>query len=581
MAAVKRLAIPALALAVVLMAGLSLLAQVQKARPLSEADLTKLIELQVGDDVVIARVGQSGVAFSVDAAALERLRNAGASEPVLAAVQKAGQPANAITYEGILKLVQQGTNEDEILKRLQGSPTTFTLDATQTAELERAGASPRLLQALLQLRNPPVRGSDINDFVVILDCSGSMKELTPERSTKMDAAKQVVTRFLRAIPEGKRLAFIVYGISPIKDKAVNCQDVQVVQPLAPLDAAAKERLSQYISGLQPFGWTPLALSLETAGRELSGSQGLCQLVVVTDGMETCDGNPGQVATELTRKLSLPHGVDVIGFGVAPQEKAALQAIVDKRRGHYYDAGTAEELGKALQQAKREAEQEVDKTGLVAFYTFDDGTARDVSGNGNNGTLSPNPPNFIASGYQRWAFSYESARNNFITIPVDINPGVMPQITIGGWFNASAESDVSRGLISHDDGRYINGCRYRNLYIFKPDSSDRATWSATADGTDWLNSGSPAEPNRWTFVAMTHDQNTGRLVLWVDGGHFAATKVFYESGLDKTTIGRNPNNDAPFYGRIDNVFIFSSVLSDAQISDIRVNGAKSSLFKIHP
>src|SRR5512135_277416 len=101
------------------MSGLSLLAQAQKARPLSEADLTKLIELQVGDDVVIARVGRSGVAFPTDAAALDRLRKAGASESILAAVQKAGQPANAITYEGILKLVQQGTNEDEILTGLR------------------------------------------------------------------------------------------------------------------------------------------------------------------------------------------------------------------------------------------------------------------------------------------------------------------------------------------------------------------------------------------------------------------------------------------------------------------------------
>jgi len=92
-------------------------------------------------------------------------------------------------------------------------------------------------------------------------------------------------------------------------------------------------------------------------------------------------------------------------------------------------------------------------------------------------------------------------------------------------------------------------------------------------------GSPVAPNRWTFVAMRQDQNTGRLVLDVDGEHFTATQVFFGSGLDTTTIGRNPSFDIPFYGRIDNVFIFSSVLSDAQISDIRANGAKSSLFNV--
>ena len=346
---VKRLPAPVVALAMALVLGLCGLARAQNVTPVSEADLTKLIELQVGDDAVIARVARSGVAFPVDAAALQRLRNAGASESILAVVRKAGQPANPITYEGILRLVQQGTNEDEILTRLRESPTTFTLDRGQIGELVRAGASPRLIKALQQLRNPVTSGSDISDFVVILDCSGSMKELTPDGISKMDAAKQVVTQFLRDIPEGKRLALIVYGIMPTNDKVASCKDVQVVRHLAPLDAAAREWLTQYIVGLQPFGATPLALSLETAGRDLSRSEGLSQLVVVTDGMETCEGNPGQVAEELTKKLSLPHGVDVIGFGVAPREKAALQDIVARGRGHYYDVHTAAELSRALTQ----------------------------------------------------------------------------------------------------------------------------------------------------------------------------------------------------------------------------------------
>ena len=258
-------------------------------------------------------------------------------------------------------------------------------------------------------------------------------------------------------------------------------------------------------------------------------------------------------------------------GLAFKQKGDLdRAIADYDEAIRLDPKC--EMDRAEQEARARARDQA--TGLVAFYTFDDGTARDVSGNGNNGTLSPDPPNFIASGYQGRAFSYESARNNFITIPVNINPVVMPQITMGGWFNASATTDVIRGLISHDDGRYD-----RTLDIDFRGSSDHFTWSAfTGSG---VIGGSPVAPNRWTFVAMRQDQNTGRLVLDVDGEHFTATRVFFGSGLDTTTIGRNPSFDIPFYGRIDNVFIFSSVLSDAQISDIRANGAKSSLFKGRP
>src|SRR3954447_3761514 len=107
--ALKRLSRPSLLLAFML--GVWAAVQAQQTRPLGEADLIKLVELQIGDDVVVARVEKSGMAFSADVAALERLRRAGASAAVLAAVRKAGGPADAITYQGILRLLRQGAGE--------------------------------------------------------------------------------------------------------------------------------------------------------------------------------------------------------------------------------------------------------------------------------------------------------------------------------------------------------------------------------------------------------------------------------------------------------------------------------------
>src|SRR5262249_39506757 len=51
----------------------------QAVKRLNEADLTRLIELQIGDDAIVNALGRSGVAFEVDEAAIERLRKAGAS----------------------------------------------------------------------------------------------------------------------------------------------------------------------------------------------------------------------------------------------------------------------------------------------------------------------------------------------------------------------------------------------------------------------------------------------------------------------------------------------------------------------
>jgi WD40 repeat protein len=65
-----------------------LVARADGPKPLSEADLLKLIELQIREKAIIARVEKAGVDFKMDDAVIERLKKAGASEAVLAAVRK-------------------------------------------------------------------------------------------------------------------------------------------------------------------------------------------------------------------------------------------------------------------------------------------------------------------------------------------------------------------------------------------------------------------------------------------------------------------------------------------------------------
>jgi Mg-chelatase subunit ChlD len=266
-------------------------------------------------------------------------------------------PPQAISYQDVLNLLRARTDEAEIRRQLEQSPTQFTLDAQQIAELKRAGASDRLVDYLQQNRNPVTRGSDISDFVVILDCSGSMQDRTPDGVSKMDAAKRVVSEFIRDIPNGRRLAFIVYGHKLYgQDKAKGCQAVEVLMPLQPLDERLKGQVTQAISQLQPLGWTPIATALQTAGTELAKSKAMCQLILITDGMETCGGDPARVAEELNEKMNLPGGIDIIGFGVVPEEKAAVDKLAKATKGTYNTPEKANELGEAIKKARAEAEK---------------------------------------------------------------------------------------------------------------------------------------------------------------------------------------------------------------------------------
>jgi Mg-chelatase subunit ChlD len=322
----------------------------QGGKPLAEDDLAKLIELKIDDAAVIAKIQKAGVAFRVDEEVLKRLKAAGASEALLEAIKessakKTSPAGKAITYQDVIQLLELKLDEDAILKRLAG--TTFTLSAAQEAALKQAGASDRLVAAMKGGAAVADVVNKVTDLAVILDCSGSMAEKTKEGSTKMEVAKRVVTQLIDRIPAGLRVTFLVYG----HDAKLECKAVKVVHELRELDADGKEQLKAFIAGLRPAGHTPIAFALKTAGKELAKqTDSHAGLVLITDGMETCHGDPAAEVAALSRGLNLDFGLHVVGFGVKANEQQAVQAIANASpRGKYYDAQSTEALQKAVGQ----------------------------------------------------------------------------------------------------------------------------------------------------------------------------------------------------------------------------------------
>ena len=323
---------------------------------LAEKDLISLIELKIDDAAIVARIQKSGLAFEVGDAAVERLRNAGASDAVLKAVRdtttarKPAAPGPVVTYQDVLKLLSLSIDEDAILKRLEKSPTTFTLSAEQVAELKKAGASDKLLAAMQG--GPKVSSQTaelITDIAVVLDCSGSMKEPTKDGKSKMDVAKAVVADLVRKIPDGLNVTFVIYGheVYGPADDPRNCQAVKVARPLGPLDAVGKSTLASMIATLKPTGTTPIALALRTAGAELTKSDAYCGIVLISDGKETCQGDPAAEAAKLAQNPKLTFGVNVVGFDVNAEERKSLEEVAAAGKGKYHNAETAGELADSI------------------------------------------------------------------------------------------------------------------------------------------------------------------------------------------------------------------------------------------
>jgi hypothetical protein len=317
------------------------------AKPLSEADLLKLVELALDDSVIVPRLEKAGVSFAVDDGVIERLTRAKASPAILAAVRKCGAAAPAITYQDVLQLVKLGINEDDLRKRLEKSPTLFTLARTQAEELKKAGASDQFLAFLKGKRNTPAEIGDITNFVLILDCSGSMADKTREGPSKMEVAKKVVSELITRIPNGRKLGFIVYG----HDAALLCEAVAVLRPLSVLDDAGKDQLRQAIARLQPVGHTPIARSLQVAAQELARDDAMSGLILITDGMETCHGDPRAEAAKLAANPKLTFGFHVVGFDVDPRERQAVEGIARAGKGSFYDARSAAKLNETIQRLR--------------------------------------------------------------------------------------------------------------------------------------------------------------------------------------------------------------------------------------
>jgi len=205
--------------------------------------------------------------------------------------------------------------------------------------------------------------------------------------------------------------------------------------------------------------------------------------------------------------------------------------------------------------------------LKAFYTFEDSFS-DISGNGYVGN-PVNDPGFTV-GYEGRAIDLVAADSQYVSFDnLDINPGVMPRITFGGWFRADLSSPI-RGVLSHDSGFFD-----RTIDI--DSRGNPSGWSAfRGNSNGGVVGGAPVVIGAWTFVAVRHDQANGQLTLFVNDEVISATGVTFGSGWTSLALGRNPSFDMPFDGGADNVFVFDDYLSNDQINGIRLGGASAIL-----
>lgn len=174
-------------------------------------------------------------------------------------------------------------------------------------------------------------------ILFVLDGSQSMYGRW-QSDVKMNIAQNLLSNLLDSLKdvENIQLALRVYGHQktyPPQD----CDDTRLVVPFASKNAM---RIKNQLRYIKPKGTTPIAYALEQAGNDFPACDNCRNIIIlITDGLEECGGDPCAVSKELQRR-----GIALKPFviGIGRNFREAFDCV-----GTYYDASSEEQFGKAL------------------------------------------------------------------------------------------------------------------------------------------------------------------------------------------------------------------------------------------
>jgi hypothetical protein len=181
-------------------------------------------------------------------------------------------------------------------------------------------------------------------IALILDASGSMNAKLAAGGTRLDAAKTAVAAFVEKLDPKVRLSYRAYGHqSPTKEK--NCKDTEL---LVDFNAAGanKDAVLAKTRDIKAQGYTPITYVIEFAAKEVAKEPGERAVVLVSDGKETCEGDPCAAAKALAA-ADAKLVIHTIGFNVDAAARYQLQCVARVARGTYTDASGAADLGASL------------------------------------------------------------------------------------------------------------------------------------------------------------------------------------------------------------------------------------------
>lgn len=160
-----------------------------------------------------------------------------------------------------------------------------------------------------------------------------------QTGTKYDVAKKMVSNILDSLKNtpNLELALRVFGHTkhyPPQD----CDDTRLEVPFGKNN---NEKIKKKLEEIKPSGTTPIARSLEECAKDFSFGNYRNIIILITDGIEECNGDPCAVSQALQKKGVVLKPF-IIGLGLNKDFVKQFECV-----GNYYDAQDETQFRTAL------------------------------------------------------------------------------------------------------------------------------------------------------------------------------------------------------------------------------------------
>lgn len=160
----------------------------------------------------------------------------------------------------------------------------------------------------------------------VFDASNSMKT-TYEGKARIEHAKILFGRFLDSLSTFTNYEFALrlYGHTK-KYPPGDCNDSRLVVPFAKGNV---QKIKDAIKKVQPTGITPIEHSLTQAAGDFPDTKAVNTIILITDGIEECGGDPCKAREELLKKGIVLRPC-IIGIGLTSEQAKVFECV-----GNYF------------------------------------------------------------------------------------------------------------------------------------------------------------------------------------------------------------------------------------------------------